>query len=258
MDDSGLQFYEALAGDYHLIFADWREAVLRQGAILDQFIREQLDWEAISVLDCSCGIGTQAIGLALRGYRVHALDLSPAAIARARREAATFGASLSFAVADMRQLEPLVEGRFDVVLSCDNSLAHLLTGEDLLVSARAMRSTLQTDGLLLLSVRDYDPLARKRPRYVSPNVIDGPAGRRIVFQVWDWRDDDRAYTLHHFIVRQTEKGWTTTERVTECRAWRRDELTGVLRDAGFADVRWHAMEETEYVLPIVTARNYEP
>jgi methylase of polypeptide subunit release factors len=51
---------------------------------------------ASSALDCACGINTQAIGLAMRGGTVHATDLSPAAIARAGREAASFGAALTF------------------------------------------------------------------------------------------------------------------------------------------------------------------
>jgi methylase of polypeptide subunit release factors len=49
---------------------------------------------ASTVLDCACGLGTQAIGLARRGCTVHATDLSPAAIARAARDAESFGAAL--------------------------------------------------------------------------------------------------------------------------------------------------------------------
>ncbi len=78
MDDQTLQFYEQLADDYHLIFADWRESVRRQGEILDRLICAAMGDQAQTVLDCACGIGTQAIGLALHGYRVHATDLAPA------------------------------------------------------------------------------------------------------------------------------------------------------------------------------------
>lgn len=38
--------------------------------------------ENIKLLDCSCGIGTQAIGLALVVYNVTATDLSEKAIKR--------------------------------------------------------------------------------------------------------------------------------------------------------------------------------
>src|SRR3712207_9386386 len=96
MYDPVIQFYDRLASDYHLIFADWKQAVLRQGQILDALIRAEVSQPVQSVLDCSCGIGTQAIGLALRAYRVHATDLSPAAVERARREATSFGVEITF------------------------------------------------------------------------------------------------------------------------------------------------------------------
>ena len=79
-------FYDDLASFYHLIFEDWQANMDRQGAWLDSFIRAE--WPATrSVLDAACGIGTQALPLAARGYRVTASDISPAAVARAQREA---------------------------------------------------------------------------------------------------------------------------------------------------------------------------
>ncbi|MBV9279172.1 MAG: methyltransferase domain-containing protein, partial [Chloroflexi bacterium] len=82
------QFYDELAASYHLIFADWRGGSMpRQGEALDRLIRAGLGPPPRSVLDCSCGIGTQSIGLALQGYRVRGTDLSPRAVERARREA---------------------------------------------------------------------------------------------------------------------------------------------------------------------------
>ena len=253
MDESVLEFYEQLAGDYHLIFEDWQESVRRQGRTLDRFIRAQLGRGPVSVLDCSCGIGTQAIGLALHGYTVHATDLSSAAVARAEREAGEFGVAMTFGVADFRRLETEVEGIFDVVLSCDNSLPHLLSDEDLLAAARNMRAKLRGDGLLLISIRDYVEIAKERPRFASTRIVDGPEGRRIVFQVWDWHEE-RTYTMQHFIVKQTDGGWDTTERVTEYRALLREELSAILGEAGFSEIRWHAEVETGYVLPIVTGR----
>ncbi len=77
MADSALQFYDNLADNYHLLFDDWRETVQEQGDTLDRLIRTHLGEPPLSVLDCSCGIGTQAFGLALRGYKVHGTDLSP-------------------------------------------------------------------------------------------------------------------------------------------------------------------------------------
>ena len=81
------EFYDRLADEYHLIVGNWDEAVKWQGEVLDTLLRSVTGRGSLSILDCSCGIGTQAIGLALLGHRLTATDLSPRSIERAREEA---------------------------------------------------------------------------------------------------------------------------------------------------------------------------
>src|SRR5438270_7700 len=132
MSGSTLEFYDNLAENYHLIAKDWDNAVRCQGKTLQALIQKHLpDAAHLKILDCSCGIGTHAIGLALLGFDVHATDLSPKAIERAKAESARLGARVSFGIADFRSLDHDVDGQFDVVISCDNSLPHLLTNPEL-------------------------------------------------------------------------------------------------------------------------------
>jgi glycine/sarcosine N-methyltransferase len=79
------EFYDGLASDDHLVYADrWEQSLRHQGCALDALIRSSLP-EARDVLDCACGIGTQAIGLALLGYRVAGTDISEAGSTPRRR-----------------------------------------------------------------------------------------------------------------------------------------------------------------------------
>jgi glycine/sarcosine N-methyltransferase len=255
--ESIASFYDHLAEHYHLIYADWVASIGRQAEALDGLIQEAglgLSRSAISVLDCTCGIGTQAIGLAQRGYRVHATDLSVEAVRRAEAEARQFGVSVVFGVADVRKLREQVAETFDVVLSCDNALPHLLTDADLQLAAEQIFATVRPGGLFIASIRDYDQILREQPRSELPRVIEGPEGRRIVFQVWDWHDDGRTYVTHLFIVRQAGNGWQTYRFATTYRAIRRAELSAILWQAGFSDVRWHMPEESGFFQPIVTTR----
>src|SRR5881628_1690738 len=96
------EFYDTLAPVYHLIYADWEASIERQGAALDSVIRSFPGAGARSVLDVACGIGTQSLGLSARGYEVTGSDISPAAVERARSEAARRGLSIPFSVSDMR------------------------------------------------------------------------------------------------------------------------------------------------------------
>ena len=252
--DPTLHFYQSLASDYHLIFADWQQSVRWQGEILDEIIRASLGGRPASLLDCTCGIGTQAIGLALRGYTVHATDLSPSAVERAQQEAVSLGAPLTFGVADLRTLDTQVPGTFEVVIACDNSLPHLLSDEDLREAVRKIYTKLQTDGLFLASIRDYDQLRAEKPRSTSPRVFDDPEGRRIAFQVWDWSEDGPTYLVHLFILREREGDWQAKHFAAHYRALLRHELSRFLREAGFTEIEWQMPAENGYYQPVVKAR----
>ena len=236
MNEPVREFYDGLADEYHFLFADWRQEVAKQGEALDAIIRREAASAASSVLDCACGIGTQAIGLALRGYRVHASDFSEAAVTRARREAASFGVDMSFGVADFRALGAAIAAKFDVVICCDNALSHCLDESDLPAAATQARARLNAGGLFVASIRDYDRLLEQSgaergsdpglpglqgqrpvhgPRGTMPQVFDDAGARRIAFQVWDWALDGRSYAVHQFSCRNP--AGNTTLRIT-CRA----------------------------------------
>jgi glycine/sarcosine N-methyltransferase len=254
MTDSVLDFYDQLTSDYHLLFADWKHSVRWQSELLDTLIRAELGDLPHTVLDCTCGIGTQAIGLALRGYRVHGTDLSPQAIERAIREARAFGVPVSFSIADVRALPTQLEGTFDVVLSCDNALPHLLQDDDLQRAAGSMAAKLRPGGLFLASIRDYDALVCERSPSTLPRVFDEAGQRRIVFQVWDWAADGRTYQVHQFILQSDGAAWHTAHYTTAYRALLRHEFSTILARSGFTNIRWLMPPESGYYQPVVTAR----
>ena len=258
MTKSTTDFYDRLSLLYHHNMGwDWDGAVRQEGGQLDRFLADGMDRPGpYSVLDCSCGIGTQAIGLALNNHRVHATDLSTVSIDCAKEEAEKLGVDMTFGVADYRNLGSAVSGTFDIVLSCDNSIAHCLTDDDLCAALTSMKSRLNQGGLLLLSVRDYDALVTDQPRFNNEHVQDRPDGRRIVFQVWDWDDDGRRYIIHQFLIRDNDGDHEINHFETKLRALLRDELIAAVRDAGYEKVRWHMPEDSGYYQPIITARNH--
>ncbi|MFJ9575113.1 class I SAM-dependent methyltransferase [Streptomyces sp. NPDC101191] len=248
------RFYDELAADYHLIYADWEASVRRQGEALDALIGP----ERVRVLDCSCGIGTQAIGLARRGHHVVGTDLSPRAAARAAREAARRDLSLRTAAADMRHL-PFSERRFDAVVCADNSLPHLLTERDVRAALAEMRRVLRPAGLLMVSTRPYDDLVRDHPPSTPPQVhgsADDPGGegRMVTFQLWHWHDDGERYDLEHFQLLRTGGEWRVQVRRTTYWALGRDTLCALAAEAGFVDIEWRLPEETGFFQPLLVAR----
>jgi glycine/sarcosine N-methyltransferase len=104
-----------------------------------------------------------------------------------------------------------------------------------------------------VSIRDYDRLLQEKPPATMPAVYDGPEGKRVIFQVWEWEPDGPTYRVHFFILRVREGQWQTFHQTMVYRALPRDELTDALREEGFSDIRWHMPNETDYFQPIVTA-----
>jgi 2-polyprenyl-3-methyl-5-hydroxy-6-metoxy-1,4-benzoquinol methylase len=248
------RFYDDLAADYHLVYVDWPDAVRRQGSVLARLIRERAGPNAHLVLDCACGIGTQAIGLALQGFAVRGTDISPKAVARAKEEAAGSGVDISFGVADFRRLDREVAGQYDAVICCDNSLPHMLTDDDMRHALHGMNSKVRPGGLLVVGIRDYDALAAERPRATTPLVMERETGRSIVFQVWDWAENGESYALSLFMLKERADVWHTRCHTTTYRALRRAELDEFLVGAGFEEPRWYPPAETGHHQPLVTAR----
>ena len=246
-------FYDQLAEHYHLIYQDWSLSVARQSSALDAMARECLGrTEPLDVLDCSCGIGTQAIGLAGLGHRVVATDLSPSAAARAGEEARRRALTLATAVADMRAL-PFADASFDIVLSADNSLAHLLTEDDVLRAVRGMRRVVRDDGLLVLTAKDYGDARRVRRQSTVPQVTDTASGQVVTFQLWHWRDDG-VYDFDHIQLAPDGDTWRVSVRRATSRAWSLQELAQLVGECGFDEVAWHSAAEAHFFQPVLTAR----
>jgi glycine/sarcosine N-methyltransferase len=246
------RFYDDLADVYHLVYADWEESVCRQAEVLDGLLARALGPGPHRLLDASCGIGTQALGLATLGHAVAGSDLSPRAVARARREAAARGLAIDFSVADLRACDRRSDGPFDAVLACDNSIPHLLTDDEILAAFRAFRRLTRPDGVALVSVRDYAQEDRSTPQLRPYGLRETPEGRYLVFQVWDWDPDGARYDLAMYFVR--DRGGEDAEvLVSRARyyAVAVEALAALLREAGFADVE---RIDGVYFQPVLLAR----
>lgn len=246
-------FYDDLAATYHLIFEDWDASVARQAATLGALLPRLGVPPGGRVLDCACGIGTQALGLAAQGFRVRGSDISPAAVERAGREAAARGLVLDLAARDIRALEPAVDGLHDAVLAFDNSLAHMLEDADLDAALGAMARCAAPGGLVLASVRPYDALAQERPATTHPRVSGSRPSRRATFQLWEWDADGRTYRVDQGELVEGAAGWSTTVRTMRLRALRRDELLGAAARAGLVAARWLEPAESGFYQPLLVA-----
>jgi glycine/sarcosine N-methyltransferase len=251
MDQASNDFYDQMATAYHLIFEDWDVAIERQKAVLSNLLPPPSDTG--TVLDCACGIGTQALGLAQAGYTVEGTDLSVGEIERAKKEASLRGLSIQFRVDDMRLLTTSPKGMFGAVVAMDNALPHLDSDDEIHTALLAMRDRLKPQGKLLISLRDYEALMKQRPAVTEPAWFLDKGRRRIVHQVWDWQDD-RRYVVHLYITRELDDGrWAVNHFTGRYRAVTPHEVAVHAARAGFRGVKILQAEDTGYFQPVVTA-----
>lgn len=244
-------FYNNMASKYDRLFADWNSSVAQQAELLHGlFCASGFDAPA-EILDCACGIGTQAIGLAGRGYCVTASDLSENELAEAGSRAEQAGVQIRFAQADFRALADVFDAQFDIVMAMDNALPHMLTHSDLEAAVRSMADRTKPGGIIAASIRDYDTLLDEKPPYSPPYIHETAAGRRVSFQTWQWEGD--CYRLTQYII-EDEAALSVSKFECAYRAVRRAELTELLSAAGCSDVKWLMPEESGFYQPIFLAR----
>jgi len=256
MNNPVIDFYDTLSPFYRENMGwDWIDGMKQEGSVLSAFLKKRCENDGpFKLLDCSCGIGTQAIGLALQGHIVHAADLSPNSIECAKTEAEKCGAkNMSFSVANFFDLEKTVKDTFDIVLSCDNSMAHCINEGDPQRAFTSIHSRLNRGGLVLISIRDYAPLIKERPKMTSQHVQDKKEGRRIAFQVWDWDENGKRYKNHQFLIQEIDGEFKTNHFETTLRALVKEDVINAMEKSGFHDIQWHTPNESSYYQPIITA-----
>ena len=244
-------FYDHLASQYDKLFQDWQATTQEQARILERiFTANGFDKKA-KILDCACGIGTQAIGLAAIGYSVTGSDISDGELAEAKQRAAKNGVSVRFEHADFCALSDTFAEPFDIVIAMDNALPHMLTGEDLAAAIKSIVNQMKSGGLFVASIRDYDALLADKPPYSPPYIHKTAKGQRVSFQTWTWEGDN--YRLIQYIV-DDEETLQVSKFACEYRATRRQEMTDLLLENGCREVAWKFPDETGFYQPIVIAK----
>ena len=251
VDNVAQTFYDSIASQYDKFYLDWQEASREEAAFLDGIFREYGFDRSARVLDCACGIGTQAIGLAVLGYPVTGSDISTGELAEAQKRAWENHVALCLKQADFCALSDVFSEPFDIVIAMDNALPHMLSRDALEKAIDSMVNQLRDGGLFVASIRDYDLMLQEKPAFSAPYVHKTGSGQRVLFQTWDWVGEN--YRFIQYII-DDDGAPKISKFCCEYRATRRDEITGFLFSAGCCEVLWKMPEETGFYQPVVIAR----
>lgn len=203
----------------------------------------QLDWlwerlglaPEAHVLDLTCGPGLYAVPLAQRGARVTGVDFSPASIAHARRLAdeEDVAERCTFIESDVRAYVP-ESGAFDAALFLYGQLAVFPRHEAAaLLSAAA--AALRPGGRLVVELLNAARVDKKDSSWWFTDNT-GLWGERPFLHLGERRWDAAERTsVERFYVLDLDGG--TLDEVILCdQTYEIDEMTGMMRAAGFSQV----------------------
>jgi SAM-dependent methyltransferase len=115
------------------------------------------------VLDLACGFGRHGVELARRGCRVVGVDITPAYVEEAGRQARRDGLDAEFVCADLREIG--YSGEFDVVLNlADGAVGYLEDDAQNLLIFDAISRALKVGGKHLLDVCSGDYADKHFPK----------------------------------------------------------------------------------------------
>jgi SAM-dependent methyltransferase len=223
--------YDTIAGVYDFFVPD---AVLTPQAGADAFAAHVEP--GARVLDCACGTGTLAVGLALRGCAVAATDASEAMVARTARLARQYDAEVEVSLCAWDELPARGwDTRFDVVFCVGNSLPHAVGGAGRRAALRAMAGTLRPGGLLVVTSRTWEQVRAAGSRLQVADQLVVRDGRRGL-PIYSWTIPDAWEQPHFFdvaVALLADDGAVTTHR-ERFAFWpfTEDELRADMRAAG--------------------------
>ena len=224
--------YDTIAAVYEFLVPD---ALLSPRGSADAFA--QYVAPGARVLDCACGTGTLAVGLALRGHEVVATDASAAMVARTQRLADANGVRLDASVCRWEELASrgFRDAGFDVVFCVGNSLPHAVGRAGRRAALHAMAGCLRDGGRLVVTSRTWEEVRAAGSRLqVGEHLVERAGRRGLPVYAWTipagW-DEPHSFDVAVVLIDRDGTVQTHRERF-EFWPFREDELREDLRDAG--------------------------
>lgn len=134
---------------------DWDARAKSEGQFFIDVLRSR---GKESVLDAATGTGFHSVRLMEAGFDVISVDGSAAMLAKAFENGQKRGLILKTVLADWRELNRNIHGKYDAIICLGNSFTHLHGEQDRRKALAEFYAALRHDGILILDQRNYDEM----------------------------------------------------------------------------------------------------
>jgi glycine/sarcosine N-methyltransferase len=227
MDYTPKIFYDALAANY-----DSMTEFSRRIKIESSSFRELIDrYNLKSALDAGCGTGFHSFILSQMGMQVTAADVSRAMLNQMRKNARDLGLHVKMVHSSLSGLKTAVREKYDSVFCLGNTLAHILTKKELIDSLRTFYQLLNSSGILLFQILNYDRILKTRERVQSVKEADN----KIFIRFYDY--DKKQICFNLLTIDKNKRGITNSLISTRLYPWLAKDIVKILRQAKFKNIR---------------------
>ncbi|NPV66991.1 MAG: class I SAM-dependent methyltransferase [Anaerolineae bacterium] len=217
--------YAARAGVYEAAGLGDASEALRQ-RLFDKIQME--GWLGRRILELGCGIGRAACWFSMNGFRVTAIDQSPAMLAQARQRAEGQGVVVDWREADMRQAS--FDKGYDLVLALD-TFNELSSIRDLEAVFQKANAALQPGKLLLFDLVTLQGLAEQWGN--ADRVLYDDRSQLLLLVRSQYSFETMANTRHYILYQQVEGAWQRADEVQVVRGFALQAVGALLQRNGF-------------------------
>ncbi len=245
---------------YNLMYCD-EEKTQKQLKFLHKIFKKN---KVRSVLDIACGTGRHTIGLKKLDYDTMGIDLEPAMLAQAKKNAQSEGLEINFKRQDMRSIK--LDKKFDAAIIFYTAFAYLDSNDDVIKALQSIHKHLKKGGILIIDTM-----------FGWPMLVEGTFDRRFSEKMekgsrsYEFIDensldviDNYLYTTQTHIRKVGTKALPILKdkKATKLRLYFPNELDLFFRLTGFrtmdffGDIEGHKLSEKFHERLIVVARKF--
>ncbi|TAK76436.1 MAG: class I SAM-dependent methyltransferase [Gammaproteobacteria bacterium] len=218
------------------------ESTEAKNAFIEKLLKAQ---HVKTVLDMTCGTGSQVFYLAKRGYEVIGSDFSPALLEQARKKAAAEGLDLTFIDGDMRTLKV---GQFDAVITIFSAIGHL-TKPDFEKALQNIRANLKDGGVYIFDIFNLQAITDEMIADFAmdiESVVNGAKIRNVQHSELDREKGLLTSHDHYTILKDGCEPEIQTNRFS-LQIYTAQQLRVMLEQNGFEIIHHYDIEGNDFV-----------
>ncbi|HAT8124916.1 TPA: methyltransferase domain-containing protein [Legionella pneumophila] len=213
-----------------------------KNALIEKLLKDQ---GVETILDMTCGTGSQVLYLAQRGYKITGSDLSPALVKIAKNKAKEMKLDVKFIEGDMRNIKV---GQFDAVITIFSAIGHI-SKSDFEKTLQNIRHNLNPGGIYIFDIFNLQALTDevvKDFKMDIQTVVDG-----VKFRNQQYSDIDRENSLlishdkYTIIKADGEPEYKTN--TFNLQIYTAEELQALLEKNGFVVLNQYDMEGQPFI-----------